>query len=340
MNKPLKKTLTVLGIILGSITGLFLLLYFILFLIGCGMYGDARAARRYVCDIPEINSGYAPQGIAYAADANAYILTGYDTDGSVALYIVQGKKHKRVRLKNPDGKTLTGHAGGVACTKDFVYIANDYAVNVLSLAELLAADGKTAVTVKQSVPVDNRAAYCHSDDEYLYVGEFYRKGNYETEKSHYYTTPNKANNKAVVSCYKLDPDGSIGDVGVQPYPEYCISVTGLVQGFAVKDGICVLSRSYGLRNSELQYHSAPKSNSATISVTFKKNKDAAPKTVPLFYLDNTTNYKTLTLPAFSEDITVVGDRVVVTNEASTNKYFIGKLFNAAKVYSYPIYRSK
>ena len=339
MNKALKKTLIIIGIVLATIVGLFLLLYFILFLIGLGKYGDARDVRWYVCDVAEINSGWAPQGIAYTGDGN-YIQTGYDGDNNVVVYFGSGESFKRIVPVDGNGNRAKGHAGGVACTKDNVYIANDNTLLRLDLNAIKSVGGGGNVTVSQTIPVDNRAAYCYSDDNYLYVGEFYRAGNYETEQSHHYTTPNGENNKAIVSCYKLDEDGMVCEDGVQPYPEYCISVTGLVQGFAIKDGTAVLSRSYGLKDSELQYHTLPAEPSAQITVAFKKNEAAEGKQAPLYYLDGTTLFKTLTLPAFSEDVTIVNDRVVVTNEASANKYFIGKLFNAAKVYSYPLYKKE
>lgn len=337
MNKTAKKTLIIIGIVLGSIIGLFLLLYFILFLIGLGKYGEARDERKYVCEVPEINSGWAPQGIAYTGEE--YIQTGYDGDNNVVLYIGKNESFKRVVVTDADGKTAKGHAGGVACTKNNVYIANDNALLLLELDKLKAAASGGKVAVAQVIPVDNRAAYCFSDDEHLYVGEFYRAGNYETEQAHHYTTPEKEDNKAIVSCYRVDEFGMICEDGVQPYPEYCISVTGLVQGFAVKDGVYMLSRSYGLADSDLQYHSAPIDANTKIKVSFKKNEAAQEKEVPLYYLGGKTLFRSLTLPSFSEDITIAGDRVVVTNEASANKYFVGKLFNASKVYSYPIYNS-
>ena len=338
MNKTAKKTLIIIGIVLASIIGLFLLLYFILFLIGVCSYGEARDERKYVCAIPEINSGWAPQGITYTGED--YILTGYDSDDSTVMYIVSGSKYKRVKLAGEDGKTLKGHAGGVTCTKNYVYIANDNVLHVFALDELKAADSKTTVKVKAVIPVDNRAAYCYSDDNNIYVGEFYRAGNYETEKSHYYKTPDGSTNKAIVSCYHLDGDGLMVNADAQPYPEYCISITGLVQGFATNGETFILSRSYGLKNSELEYHSEPKYAGDMIEVKFKANKEAESKEVPIYYLNSATKIKTLILPAFSEDVTIVGDRVVVTNEASANKYFVGKLFGADKVYSYPIYNKK
>ncbi|MBD5131134.1 MAG: hypothetical protein HDT28_00850 [Clostridiales bacterium] len=336
MNKTLKKSLIITGIVLGSIVGLFLVLYAILAIIGAAAYGEARKVRQYVCDVAGISEGIAPQGLTYAADKDVYIQTGYYGKGMAMLYLVNGKDSRRVMLNDVDGEPLKSHAGGVTCTKDMVYIANGSTLIAYSLNALYNANATTAVTALERIPVDNNAAFCYSDDEYLFVGEFYRAGNYETEKSHYYTTPNGDENKAIISCYKLNADGTLFKDGDQPYPLYSISVTGLVQGCAVKDGILVLSRSYGLKHSKLEYHK-PVESADTMTVSFKKNASAESKTVPLYYADSTTMIKSLTLPAFSEDITIVNDRIVVTNEASANKYFVGKLFGSHKVYSYPMY---
>lgn len=334
MNKAVKKTLIIVGIILGTLVGLFLLLYLILAIIGAAMYGEARNLRKYVCNVADTGSGLAPQGITYAAEYDAYIQTGYDGDDISQLYIVKGKDWRKVKLVGTDGKPIKGHAGGVTCTKKNVYIANGAYLMLFDLDELVNAEGN-AVTMKQKFAVDNNAAYCYSDDEFLYVGEFYRAGNYETDKAHRFKTPSGANNKAILSCYKLDGDGLL--IGEQPYPEYCVSIPELVQGCAFKDGTMVLSRSYGLVNSDLDYHSLPSESFTTMTVKFKNNAGAEERTVPVYCLDDSTKFRTITLPSFSEDITIVGDRVVVTNEASANKYFVGKLFGAHKVYSYPLF---
>lgn len=118
MNKALKKTLIIIGIVIGAFVGLFLLLYLVLALIGCAMYGEARGVRKYVCDIPELNSGFAPQGVTYAASTDKYILTGYADDNTTLMYIVSGKEYKRVHLVDTDGGVLKGHAGGVTVTGD------------------------------------------------------------------------------------------------------------------------------------------------------------------------------------------------------------------------------
>lgn len=335
MNKTVKKVFVISGCVLGGIVALFLLLYLAFAVAGCAMYGEARRLREYACNIPDLGSGFAPQGIAYSQERDVYIHTGYDGANDVRLYLVNGKNARRVRLTGENGETLKGHAGGVACVKDNVYIANDSALVMFSLDELINADG--AVSAKRVIAVDNKASFCFADDKCLYVGEFYRRGNYETVEAHRYVTPSGEENRAIVSCYAVDGDGEMSAGGVQPYPEYCISVTGLVQGFATSNGAFMLSRSYGLKNSTLEYHSAPKFDAATMRVSFEKNAAAPSRDVRLGYLDGSTLVRKIVLPAFSEDLTIAHDKVVVTNEASANKYFVGKLFGANKAYGYPIF---
>ena len=331
MNKIVKKVITITSIVLASIVTLFLLLYAVLAIVRSVAYKESMKLREYVCTIPEIGSGYAPQGIGYSEEQDLYIMTGYDKKDSTVMYLVKNNVPTRVYLADENGSELKGHAGGVTCTKDYVYIANGHKLDVFSLAELMNANGNR-INAKTHIPVDNTAAFCFSDSHNIYVGEFYRPGNYETDSAHHYVTPNGDDNKAIVSCYPLDSNGAVSSV----YPEYAISITGLVQGFAVKDGTYILSRSYGLKNSKLEYYSSYKDDGAKVTISFELSSELGEKQIPLYYLDSTNLVKSLTLPAFSEDLTIKGDRVVVTNESACNKYIVGKLFGGNKVYAYPI----
>ena len=337
MGKVFKGIFRSVGLLLAVVLFLFLVVYAVIAVIGAATYGEARKAREFVLKIPAIHSGFAPQGLAYSEETDTYILTGYDTDNTVLLYLVQDGESRRVSLTDEEGAPLKGHAGGVTCHENTVFISDNASLYLFSLNELIAAQKTDKVAVKRTVPVDNNASYCYSDDKYLYVGEFCRAENYKTDESHHYTTPNGDTNRAIVSVYPLRLFELTSLLTLQPYPEYCISVTGLVQGFAVKDGTYILSRSYGLTDSRLEYHTGLRDTKKKIPVTFKQNETAPKAEVPLYFLDSASNYKTLILPAFSEDVTIVGERVLVTNEASANKYFVGKLFGANKVYSYPVY---
>lgn len=315
---------------------LFLTLYGSLWVVRGVLYKESMSLRTYVCDVPEIHSGYAPQGIAYSAEKDVYLATGYDGENETVLYVVEDGVSRRVLLADEKGEILRGHGGGITCAQDCVYVANDSALQQYSLSEILSAKSGDRVTSTAKHAVGNAASFCFSTDGLLYVGEFFRAGNYETDEAHHFKTPNGDENKAIVSCYQLDENGLL----TETYPMYAISITGLVQGFAVHSSTFILSRSYGLANSSLEYYENLLPTEKTVRISFAEDSSIAPKDVPLYYLDSTNLTKTIVLPAFSEDLTIVGDRVVVTNESACNKYIVGKLFGGGKIYSYPIYSAK
>ncbi|MCX4312713.1 MAG: hypothetical protein OSJ83_02470 [Clostridia bacterium] len=334
-----KKILKITGCVLGGIVALFLVVYALFAIIGCAMYGEYRDVREYACDIPALNSGFVPQGITYSEKYDKYIHTGYDGDNNTVTFIGNGDEFREVVLEDGDGSRLKGHAGGVTVAGEWVYVASNANLYMYSVKDMLS--GEDSVPCAEVIPVDNNAAYCFSTDDELFVGEFYREQNYKTDEAHHYTTPNGDENKAIVSCYQL-VGGRIAGATLQPYPKYRISITGLVQGIAVHDGVYMLSRSYGLVNSAIEYHSGLKPELPELpelsEVTFKNNADAPKIKVPLYYLDGTTLVKSLVAPSFTEDLAIAHDRLIVTNESACNKYIVGKLFGANKVYSLPVYK--
>ena len=60
------------------------------------------------------------------------------------------------------------------------------------------------------------------------------------------------------------------------------------------------------------------------------------KEIPMAVASSTNLEKTVAMPAFSEDLDIVGDRVIVSFESACNKYIVGKLFFTDKVISYPL----
>lgn len=117
---------------------------------------------------------------------------------------------------------------------------------------------------------DPTTTYLGSDR--LYVGEFYRAGNYETDKKHWLTTPEGYQNTAFMYEYTVssttdnkyglntisETDGITKDA-VVPRIQKIYSLPEKIQGIALSgkasqssnNGILVLSESYGLSNSHL-----------------------------------------------------------------------------------------
>ena len=106
----------------------------------------------------------------------------------------------------------------------------------------------------------------------------------------------------------------------EEYPVYSISIPSQVQGFSIKGDTIMLSRSWGLETSTLEFYDGMKESGKTISVSGRE--------VPLYYLDSTNHQKTVKLPCFSEELCVVGDRVYISFESACDKYVVGKFFFA------------
>ncbi len=313
-------------IVLGALLALILLVWLALFLGKYAIYRDFFAEREKEFEIPGIHDGYVPQGLAAVdPEGKAFLLSGYNGD-AIDLYYkdVESGDAKRVIPVDEEGKVLKGHGGGVTVNQDFVYVADDSSLLVFSLAEIKAAKNEGKVVCRGKIPVDNQASFCFSTEEHLYVGEFYRPVDYETDESHYYTTPNGEDNCAILSCYLLNEDGSLAE----EYPIYSLSIPSQVQGFAIKGDTVMISRSWGLETATLEFYDGMKESGSTISVSGRE--------VPLYYLDSTNLTKTVKLPCFSEELAVVGDRVYISFESACDKYLLGKFFFATYIASYPI----
>lgn len=106
----------------------------------------------------------------------------------------------------------------------------------------------------------------------LYVGEFYRSGNYETNKMHWLTTPEGYQNTAFMyeynvtsstenkyGLYTITKVDGLTDSDLVPRIYKIFSIPEQIQGVAFSgrksnssnDGLLVLSQSYGLANSHM-----------------------------------------------------------------------------------------
>ena len=322
----LKTTGKIALFVFGGLIALVLLVWLALFLGKYLIYRDFFAHREKEFQIPGIHDGYVPQGLANVdAEGSAFMLSGYHGD-YLDLYYHDAKTNtsKRVIPVDENGKVIEGHGGGVTVNGDYVYVSQNDALYAFYLSEILAAEDGGEVLCHAVFPVDNQASFCFSDQYFLYVGEFYRPVDYETEESHYYTTPAGEQNCAILSAYLLNEDGSLAE----EYPVYSISIPSQVQGVAIKDGTVMISRSWGLETSTLEFYDGMRESVKTISVSGRE--------VPLYYLDSTNLEKTVKLPCFSEELCIVGDRVYISFESACDKYVVGKFFFATYIASYPI----
>ncbi len=318
----MKKLFKVVAIIFGYLIGLLALVYIGLCVAKFTLYKDYLAEAENVNRIPALNEGFTPQGITHIpGEEGAYLHSGYNGK-YVQVFYVKGDTSREVKLLDEKGDPAKGHAGGITVWADYVYVAGDEALLTYRLSEVLAAKEGEPVSCVRLAEVDNAASFCFAAEGKMYVGEFYRAENYETDRIHAYTTPQGERNRAIVSCYDIIEDGSLAEL-----PDYWLSVPAQVQGFAVHNGVVALSRSWGLNSSYLEFYAGMLDSGKTAPYA---------EEVPIYYLGSANRIEQLELPAFSEDLDVVDGRVVITYESACNKYIVGKLFFAFDAQSYPI----
>ena len=331
--KIFKRILKLFCILLTSVLALVLLVLGGLHAARFIIYPDYYAQGEAISKIPALYQGFVPQGLSYHPQTDTYFHSGYNGE-NIELYLVNGDAVREIVLLTLDGVQATGHGDGVAIEGDYLYIADCTGhseqrvgfLRVYCLEDILKAKDGDAIREIDHVILDTPASFCFSDGNYIYVGEFYRADNYETVEHHHLTTPAGDENKAIFIALPLGENGSITE---DTKPEFAVSITSLVQGIAVtENGTVMLSRSWGLNNSHIEFHDGWKDSGKEIAI--------GDNDLPLYYLDSSTMTKDLIMPAFSEALVIIDDKVAVSFESACNKYIVGKFFFANKVIAFPI----
>lgn len=310
MNRVLKIIGKICVIAVASVLALVLLVIGGLNVAKYVIYSDYYKIESSLCKNPGLNDGFVCQGIAVAEDQGVILVSGYmKDDGPSRIYVTTLENDSYYVQLAKDGEAFTGHAGGIAASKDKVYIASGDKIYTVSLSDVIAASNGDTLDVGEGTKVNNSASFVYTDDEYLYVGEFHDGGKYNIEGHENETA--EGTHYAICTKYALD------DL-TTPLKVY--SIRNKVQGICfTPDGKVVMSTSYGLADSVYYvYNEAEATDSG-------KTFDGA----PLYYLDNLQ--QEISGPAMGEDLEYYNGKVITLTESASNKYIFGKLFGATKI---------
>jgi hypothetical protein len=273
--------------------------------------------------IPGLASDWVPQGFDYLEAEEVYLMCGYMSDDtSSRVYVRQknGDTHY-VELLYADGTPYRKHSGGLCANGKFLYIAGDDGVDVFSLSDVL--NGHSAKKLGK-ILTGHDMAYCSFYNGYLLAGNFYHPETFETPAEHRITTPAGDSNTALMIVFKADENAQFG---IDSTPVAAFSTPEKVQGICfTSDDEIVLSTSYSVSSSHLQYHRIDINRSATVA--------SCGVEVPLYYLDSSTLTDTVTLPPMSEELVYKDGRVYILCESACNKYIYGKFIRGYQVFSY------
>lgn len=302
--KILKLILKILGIAVGSVVALFVLAICVLSIAKYFIYPDYFPAREKTVSIPGLNSGYVPQGLSWWEEKNAMISTGYMSNGSPSrIYVIDAATDKaECYLMYSNGEPFTGHTGGVQYLDGEVFVASG------SLYRFPASrlDGSGKVEIGAGITTNNQNSFVWGKGNDLYTGEFHRDGT-QYICDHEMAWNGKTNYAIITKYNKNDL--------TKPLAVY--SVPQNVQGFTITDeGYFVLSTSWGLNPSQYMVY-GPEAIVKT---------DMTCSGAPVWFLSEpTANLKGTPM---AEDLDMCNGKVITSYECASNKYVIGKFFQA------------
>lgn len=284
-------------------------------------------------NIPGLNTNFCPQGFTKIEGQNKYLISGYMSDNTPSrIYLINGDDgnvEKYFTLKDGAGGNYIGHAGGICSAGSTIWIVSEGQCFRLLLTAVNNVEDGSYVSIVDKFETQCGADYIFANDGYLWVGEFYKKGKYETSEDHYISVAGGKINHSIVYGFKISESNNFGLLSI--IPSMALSVRDLVQGIQISnDGKIILSTSYGLSDSILYKYDSVLNRACndTIRVGFYD--------VPIWYLDDDSLLSSKKIPSMSEEIVINNDRVYILFESGCRKYraFVRKRIN--NVYSVPI----
>ena len=312
MKKIFRKIAKIALIALSSIIGLVLLALGGLNVAKFIIYDEYYEIEESVCKNPGLGDGFVCQGIGASEGNGVILVSGYMKDNSASRVYITTTDNEAYYVKlHKNGKSFTGHAGGIATANGLVYIASGSRIYTIPLNDFLTAENGDIIEIGEGVKVNNEASFVYTDDKYLYVGEFHDGGAYVIEGHENQTS--EGMHYAICTKYALR------DLTT---PVTVYSIRNKVQGICfTPTGKVVMSTSYGLTSSVYYVYDLTKSTYSD------KTFDGA----PLYYIDRLE--KTLEGPAMAEGLDYYEGKIITLTESASNKYLFGKFFNARHIVS-------
>lgn len=339
-KRPLTRLQKVLAVCLGIVIVLLLVL------LAARMYFRLPVSRYYRASekgfrIPGLQDGLIPQGIDYDARSDCFFVTGYADDGSASpIYLVsasENKEGKTVYMAKEDGTPFDGHAGGIALSRDYIYIAGgeDCCIYVYGYDAVMTAENGTSVDCLGQISTGDaadgiRVSCLTVDDNYLYAAEFYHEPSYPTPDSHKMTTKAGDDQQALAVAYALS-DATDAVFGVEPMPSFGYSLPDRTQGICFHEGEVYLSTSYGAAFSYIYAYSLDR-------LTYQTDLTLQGGLVPIYALDSDSRTREIKLAPMSEEIVFVDDKLYTMCESASNRYLFGKLTSAKWCYATDVER--
>lgn len=344
MKKKKGKVLKIIGGTIGSIVALILVTILVLSCARNPMYKTFLKDAEETVKIPGLQEPYSPQGFDYVPEDDLYFFTGYMTNKTSSRIYVSTSDNQVGMVKMPDynGKTFLGHVGGIAVHGDYVYVASSKKIFALSYNEVkencFKKESEQSALSMKAFSVYNQSSFVFTNDQGLYVGEFYLKDKYDTDESHHFKTSDGSTNHAWVEFYPyMKGDGSDEEAATEfglasLTPSKIYTVKQKVQGFAVDEkGQFILSTSWAIFHSYLTVYKAFDESQKEDRIVTINDKE-----IPVYDLNSKNQISITRMMPMSEDLDYENGKVYVNFESACKKYKAFNLYPTYYVMAYPL----
>jgi len=275
--------------------------------------------------VPGLRQALVPQGMAYWAETDTMVISNYMSDGSAGVLTLVGMDAgtlvKSLFLYNADETPHTGHLGGLAVSRDYLWIASGPGVYFIMLEKIKTAENRAKIFMPELVETETKGSFATFSDGVLWLGEFTRaNGSYPVLKTHHSTARDNNSHRGWLGGYKLDSEtdmiARVDKPSSRLIPDFIISIPDEIQGAVFFNENILLSASYGRRNSSrLLVYKTPLPEPPHRLQELPSYKD-----IPFWFLDDINKLEEITLPPMSEALVEYKNSIAVLFESAAFKY--------------------
>jgi chitodextrinase len=270
--------------------------------------------------VPGLKQGLIPQGMHVIKSKNWMITTSYRDDKRASVLTIidaqTGSLVKTIHMMLDDNVPYSGHAGGIAVSEKYVWLANNYNMYQLSLDAIIQAPDNSNLKFIGKFRTHTKASFGSYTDGVLWVGEYYSTSpGYDTDNSHKLVGRDGKKSNAWLVGYKLDPatDRVPADKIVSPdtavVPDYIFNITDRVQGATVLNDQILISQTNGASYSSLIQYATKVTDAPYDYIQLNG------VSVPHWFLDDVNMADSLYMPSSAEGNFVNQGKVYVLYES-------------------------
>ncbi len=275
--------------------------------------------------IPGLLHALVPQGMAFWEDSNLMIISNYMSDDSAGtLSIVDMETEILIKilfLFNDDETPHTGHLGGLAVSRDYLWVASGPGVYYIPLETIRKADDRSNIFLSELIITETKGSFATFSGNTLWIGEFTREnGSYPVPELHHATARDNKSHRGWLAGYTLNADTDMlnifNKISDRIIPDYILSIPDEIQGALIIEDRILLSASYGRKNySRLLLFKSPLGELSHRSSDFFPGKN-----ISFWFLDDFNKTGEINMPPMSEAIVEYKDNVAVLFESAASKY--------------------